>query len=168
VHFQLEQRFAASLADVEFAFTDPKVLDRIAAASSVGRPELLEVVDEGDIVRQRVRYAFTGHLSAAARAVVDPARLTWVNESVLDRRTHHSEFVIVPDHYPDRLQCSGTVTLGEVGGVTHRLTAAHLRVNIRFLGGLVEQAIVSGLRDHAAVEEQVVQRYLDEHAGDGL
>jgi hypothetical protein len=167
VHFQLEQRFAAPLAEVEAAFTDPDLLHRISAAATVGRPELLELVDEGEIVRQRIRYAFTGHLPAAARAVLDPARLTWVDESVLDRRSHRSEFVIVPDHYPDRLQCAGTVTLDEVQGVTRRLTDADLRVNFMFLGHRVEQAIVSGLRDHAAAEEKVVQSWLDERADDG-
>ncbi|MDQ4096743.1 MAG: DUF2505 domain-containing protein [Actinomycetota bacterium] len=167
MHFQLEQRFAAPLVDVEAALTNPHLLELVAAASSVGRPELLELIDEGDIVRQKVRYAFTGHLSVAARAVVDPARLTWVDESVHDRRTHRSEFVILPDHYPDRLQCHGTVTLAEVDGVTRRLTDADLRVTVRFLGGRVEQAIVSGLRQHAATEEQVVQRWLDQHAADG-
>ena len=39
-------------------------------------------------MHQEVRYFFAGDLNAAARTVVDPARLSWVERSVLDRRTH--------------------------------------------------------------------------------
>ena len=48
---------------------------------------------------------------AAVTAVVDPHRLTWVEHSELDRRTHRSEFRIAPDHYADRLRCSGAIDL---------------------------------------------------------
>ena len=113
------------------------------------------------MLRQRIRHVFTGHLSAAARAILDPARLTWVDDSVLDRRTHRSRFEIVPDHYPDRLHCTGTVTLDEREGVTRRRTEADLRVTVPLVGHWVEQAIVAGLRDHAEAEEEVVQHWLD-------
>ncbi len=167
MRFKLVQQFSGTVTDVEAAFLDPAVLQRVAAGSLVGRPELLEQVDDGDTVRQRVRYAFTGHLPPAARAVVDPARLSWVEESVLDRRTHQSPFEILPDHYPDRLECQGTVTLEEAGGVTRRVTTGDLRVRVLFVARRVEQAIVSGLRDHAAAEQEVVQRWLDERGEKG-
>ena len=164
MHFELEQQFAAPLAAVEDAFTDPALMEEVAQVARVGRPELLERVDEGDTVRQRVRHTFTGHLSGAARTILDPARLTWVENSVLDRRTHRSNFEIVPDHYPDRLRCAGTVTLDERDGVTHRRTEADLRVTVPLVGHRVEQAIVAGLREHAEAEAEVVQRHLDEPA----
>ena len=163
MHFEIEQRFPAPAVDVEAAFTDPALLEPIAELSPLGRPELLEQVDDGTIVRRRVRYAFTGHLSAGARAVVDPHRLTWVAVSVLDRVTHRTEVEIVPDHYPDRLHCTAAVTLHEQGGVTRRVMKGDLRVTVAFVGPRVEHAIVSGLRRHATAEEQVVQRWLDDH-----
>jgi len=164
VHFELEQQFSAPLVAVEDAFSDQAVLQQIAEWAKVGRPELLERVEEGDTVRLRVRHRFTGHLSSAARAILDPARLTWVEDSVLDRRTHRSDFEIVPDHYPDRLHCNGTITLEERDGLTLRRTDADLRVTVPFVAHRVEQAIVAGLRDHARAEEDVVQRHLDERA----
>lgn len=167
MHFEIEQRFAAPLVDVEAAFLDPALLAPIAELSPLGRPELLEQVDDGATVRRRVRYQFTGHLSGAARAILDPHRLTWVEVSTLDRATHTTLIEIVPDHYPDRLQCAAAATLDEQDGVTHRVLEGDLRVTVALVGGRVEHAIVDGLRTHAAAEEQVVQRWLDEHVAPG-
>jgi hypothetical protein len=105
------QRLAAPLDAVETAFVDPAFLAELRALPKLGRPELLEQRSEGPIVFQRVRYAFVGHLSAAVRAVVDPDRLSWVEQSTLDRRTHHTHFDIVPDNYGHLLEAQGEVQL---------------------------------------------------------
>lgn len=164
MQFTLEQRFTAPVEAVEAAFLDPDVLARLANLGHLGRPQLLDQFDDGDTLRRQVRWAFTAPLSSAVTAVVDPARLTWVEESVLDRNSHRSEFVILPDHYPDRLRCEGTVSLWALGERTRRVTEGELAVRFALVGRKVEQAIVKGLRDHAASEEKVVQRWLDEPA----
>lgn len=161
MHFVLEQTFAASLEAVAAAFADPDVLSRRSDLPHLGGGELLQRTDDGDTVRLRVRWAFTAPLSPAVTAVVARERLTWVEDAVLDRRTHRSRFVILPDHYPDRLQCEGAVTLHQVGDHTQRVTEGTLEVRFPLVGRRVAQAIVSGLRDHAAAEEQVVQAWID-------
>ena len=110
---------------------------------------------------QRVRYAFTGSLSPAVTRVVDPERLTWVEESRLDRSTHCTTFTVRPDHYADRFTCAGTITLEPAGDGTRRTLEGDLRVRFPLVGGKVEHAIVAGLRDHASAEAQVVQAWLD-------
>ncbi len=55
----------------------------------------------------RVRYRFTGHLSSAVKAVIDPNRLTWVEEADHDLATHHVSFRMIADHYADRFTSSG-------------------------------------------------------------
>lgn len=161
--FSFEQRFAAPLEAVEAAFLDPAVVQRMAALPDLGRPELLDVVGEGDVVRRRVRFTFTGQLSKAALAVLDPAKLTWVEESVLDRRTHQSEVRIRPEHYADRLSCSAVVRLvpaDGASGVTVRQTEGSLSVRAPLVAGRVERAIVTGLQENAAAEEAIVQEWL--------
>ncbi len=162
MEFQLQQEFSAPLGAVEAAYLDPDLLARLAALPDLGHPELLEHIDEDDTVRRRVRYQFTGHLGGAVTAVVDRERLTWVEESVHDRATHRGAFRIHPDHYGSLLQCSGTVALVPAPAGTTRRTAGVLSVRFPLLGGQVERAIVSGLRDHAAAEARVVQQWLDE------
>ena len=161
MRFELEQRFAAPLVAVESAFVDPELIERMAGLPRLGGAELVERVDDGYTVLVRVRYAFRGSLPPAVTGVVDPARLSWVQESRLDRRTHHTKFRIVPDHYRDRLRCAGSVTLEEVGGETQRVTAGELNVRFPFVARRVERAIVAGLREHAAAEQAAAQGWLD-------
>jgi hypothetical protein len=81
VRFTIEQDFSAPLERVESALVDPAYLERLSELPKLGRPTLLERREEGEhLVHQSVRYAFVGDLNAAVRRVVDPQRLTWVEE----------------------------------------------------------------------------------------
>ena len=142
------------------AFVDPALLAHLGAQPDLGSPELLERVEEGDAVALRVRYRFAGELSGAVTRVVDRDRLTWVQELELDRSRATTTFRIVPDHYANLLRSAGTITVVDGGGGALRVTAAHVKVTMPFVGGSVERAIVSGLREHAAAEERVVAEWL--------
>ncbi len=161
MRFRIEQRFAASVEQVEDAYCSPELLAQMASLPKVGGAELLEQQIDGHRVRQRVRYRFTGDLNSAVTAVIDPVKLSWVEESVLDRTTHVTEWRIVPDHYASRLSCAGTfmLTEGPAGG-TVRMTEADIKVGFPLVGGRVEKAIVSGLHEHAEAEEAAVQAFI--------
>ena len=161
MRFTLEQRFSAPLDVVEAAFVDPALLTELAKLPQLGRPELLAQVDDGDTVHQEVRYAFVGDLAPAITRVVDPGRLTWVEHSELDRRTHRTTLRVEPDHYSDRLSCSATVTLESTTEGTRRRIDGDLRVRAPLVASKVERAIISGLRDHASAEARAVQAWLD-------
>jgi hypothetical protein len=160
VRFFIEQRFAASVQQVEDADCSPELLATLATLPKVGGAELLDQRTDGDRVVQRVRYRFTGDLSSAVTAVVDPAKLSWVEESELDRTTHVTTWHIVPDHYASRLTCAGTFRLASQAGGTLRRTDAEIKVHFPLVGGRVEKAIVSGLEEHAAAEQLAVAAFL--------
>jgi hypothetical protein len=160
VHFRLEQRFDAPLEAVEAAFVDPDLLAHLSGMADLGHPELLDRVADGDTVRQRVQYRFTGALAPAIAHVLDRDRLTWVEESELDRRTHRQTFRIVPDHYADRLRCAGTVALTEAHGCTLRVAEADLDVRFPLVGHTVARTIVAGLVENAATQERAVAEWL--------
>lgn len=163
MHFEIEQRFDAPRATVEAAYVDPALFAVLASLPRIGRPELLEQerLDDGR-VRQRVHYQFTGDLSGAVRRFVDPARLSWVEDTVFDPGAHRSDVRVVPDHYGGMLESHLTITYGDDGGrdVTVRRAVGELRVHVPLVGGKAERAIVSGMREHAAVERDAVQRWL--------
>ena len=160
MHFRIEQQFPAPLEEVETAYVDPAFVERLGTLPKLGRPRLLEQRVDGDRVHQRVDYAFTGDLSGAVRRVVDPARLTWTEETTLDRTTHRTQWRIVPHHYGHLLRCSGWFQLEPAGDGCRRVAEADIRVGVPLVGGKVEQAIVSGLREHAACEEAVMAEWL--------
>ena len=111
---------------------------------------------------RRVRYRFAGELSSAVTAVLDPARLTWVEESSLDRTSHRGHHRVVPDHYGARLRCSYTSHLERHDAGTQRVVDGELTVRFPLVAAKVERAIVSGLLDHAEQEAAMVDRWLQE------
>src|SRR4051794_40779526 len=87
----------------------------------VAAPRVLDRDEDGDVVRLRVAYEFTGHLPSVARTVLGTGRLTWVQESDIDRSRHRTDFRVVPDVHADRLTCAGTYQLRADGDTTARL-----------------------------------------------
>ena len=162
MRFRIVQRFGASVDEVEATLLDPTFLERLGQLPKLGRPQLLlERVDD-DVVHRQVRFAFAGHLSAAVTAVVDPSRLTWVEESTIDRRSHRTTFRIRPDHYADRLRAAGTFVLTPDGSGAERVAEGDVVVRFPLVGSKVERAIISGLQEHAEAEEAAVAQWLAE------
>ncbi len=168
MRFQLTQRFAAPLAEVADAFSDPGFYAALAELPTLGAPELLDRTLDGDTVQMRVRYRFTGHLSAAVTAVIDPAKLTWVDVSHHDRTTHHVTFHLEPDHYADRFRCHGSYRFHadpQDRRVTVRTAEGDVKIRMPIVGGSVERAIVSGLEDHLADEIPILESWLKHRSG---
>ena len=164
MRFSAEQSIAAPRDAVEAAFLDPGFYAALGELSAIRPPGVLERRVEGpddNLVHLRVQYAFSGNLSGPARAVLDPARLTWVDQSTFDRAAHRIDFEIVPDHYADRLQCRGWYQFEPVGDrATRQLMGGDLRVRYPVVGGLVERAIIVGIRQHLGEEARILERWL--------
>lgn len=164
MRFTIDQTFAGPLEEVEAALVDPAFLERLSSLPNLGRPTLVHRVEAGDLVHLWVKYAFTGEVNSTVRRVVDPHRLTWIEESTLDRASHRTTWRIVPDHYKNLLRASGEFRLephpDDPAGRTRRTADGELKVSVPLVGGKVEAAIVSGLRDHAALEEGVLDDWL--------
>ena len=112
---------------------------------------------DDDVVRLQIRYRFVGDLSPAVTAVVDPAKLTWVEHSTHDlvRRSVTYRLVARPLPRP-------AAVVGHLRDLRRRrrgtLRTVHGRLKVRALvvGGAVERAIVSGLREYLAAEADAV------------
>jgi len=164
VRFNVEQCLTAPVERVEAALVDATWYQAVTASTSVWAPELLDVEELGGAkMGLQVRYRFRGKLNAAASRVVDPSRLTWVEVSTLDRELHAIELRVVPDHYGDLLRFTGSVVLRPDGDSTGRTLDGEVKVRVPLVGGRVEGAVVSGLREHAEVEEQVFGAFVARH-----
>jgi hypothetical protein len=161
MRFQIEQVIAGPVDAVARIYTQSRFYERLGELPKLGRPEVLDRREDGPEVHLAVRFRFTGTLSPAVTAVVDPARLSWVEESVHDLARHTVAFVMKPDNYADRLRSEGTARFEPAGdGATRRITEGDLAVRVPLVGRSVEGAIVSGLRDHLAAEIGVVEELL--------
>ena len=160
MRFTVEQRFATGADETARAVTEPDLYAGFATLPKVSVPDVLACDRDGDLVRLRIRYRFAGQLSSAARAVIDPAKLSWVDESVHDVARRHVRFVLRPDHYAERFRCSGEYRIEPVDDGCRRHATIDVKVSAPFVGGAVERAVASGLREHLADETEVVEAYL--------
>ncbi len=159
MRFELEQVVAGPVEAVARVYTEPRFYELLGELPKLGRPEVLDRSEDGPVVRLAVRFWFTGNLSPAVTRVVDPARLSWVEESVHDLEQHTVTFHMKPDNYADRLRFDGSSRFEPAGdGRTRRLAEGDVAVRVPLVGRAVEGAIVSGLREHLAAEVEVVER----------
>jgi hypothetical protein len=160
VRFQLDQALPGSVQEVLAAFTDPAFVTSAGDLGKVGAPEMLDQQRDGDIVRQRVRYRFAGDLSPAVTSVIDRDKLVFVDEHTYDLTAATASFRILPEHYGERLRCGGTERFHPLSDGANRRVEAELTVKWPIVGGLVERAIVSGLKEHLAEEAELIARWL--------
>jgi len=162
VDFVIEQTYAADPDDVARAYTESDLYELIGKTSSRARLELLaRTVDDVGKVFLQIRYRFAGDLSSAARAMLDPEKLSWVEHSTHEVARRHVDYRLVPDNYADRFRVSAKCTTrrGPYGGAIRTIEGS-VRVKAPLVARAVEKAIVSGLREHLASEATAVERFL--------
>lgn len=162
MRFELVQRYRSTTTAVSEAYADADLYPTLVGLPKLGGIEVLshEVI-EGDGVRHRIRYRFLGDLPAAVTAVVDPERLTWVQETLQDVDAGTARFQLLPDHYPDRLRAGGRFFItSDDGAGSSRTVTGEVKVRAPLVGGRVEQAIISGLAEYLEAEAEAVDRWL--------
>jgi len=158
--FRIEQRLLGPPAQVQDALLDPAFVAARADLPKIGGAELLDHHRDLTTARMRVRLRFTGQLAPAVTAVIDANRLSWVDVATFDLPAFRAEHRIEPDHYADRLVCSYSSVLASEGAGTLRTLSGSVKVKMLLVGGKVEGAIVSGLREHAAAEASLLGGWL--------
>ena len=129
-----------------------------------GRPvrddiAVLDVVshdDDGERVVIEVRFAFTGSVSPAVRAVIDPAKMSWITRTEVRPAEARTDWAVLPDHYPDRLKASGSYGFapGDDGSTSTIVTVeGDLKIHVPIVGRSVERVIVSDLARY--IEDEV-------------
>ncbi len=161
MRFTVTQRFRHSAARCAEAFTDPDLYLGFADLPKVAVPEVLSREVAGSRIRMRIRYRFDGELHGAARVAVDRDKLTWVDESVHDLDRRSVSFTLQPDHYGSQFRGRGTYRFVDTAEGCERVGDIEIAVSFPLVGRVVEGAIASGLREHLADEEGVVERFLD-------
>ncbi|MGH8775746.1 MAG: DUF2505 family protein [Jiangellaceae bacterium] len=163
VDFRIEQRIPGSIDDVARAYTDPGLYATLGGLPKIGKPEVLAREEDGDTVRLRIRFRFVADLPSAATAVLDPKKLTWVEESTHDLAGHAVAWRLVPDNYGHRFRANGSSVYRSDGEVTVRQTKGDLVVKTPFVGRLVERALVSGMKEHLDAEAPRVAAWVAAH-----
>lgn len=158
------QRFALSATEVAAAYRDPQLYPRFADIGVLDQPDVLDISERDGRWRARVRYRFVGELGHPLVAkVVDPKRLTWVEETVVDH-TGSGTFTIVADHYAKLLGFTGRIEASEPepSATARRLRGVltlHLPFVARPFTGAAEGAISAGLAEAAHEQVPIVESF---------
>lgn len=160
MQFEIVQDYASSADEVVAAYADVDLYPTLVGLPKLGGIEVLTHATDEATARLRVRFRFTGHLPSAVTAVIDPDRLTWVQESIHDLVSGFTRFRLLPDHYPDRLTASGSYLVQSAGSGARRVVSGDLKVRAPLVGGRVEAAIVSGLEEYLVAEAPAVDSHL--------
>jgi hypothetical protein len=162
MRFTIEQRYQATPAEVIAAFTDPGLYATYSGLSKVDPPEVIDHEAKDTIVHLSLRMRFAADLPSAARRVVEPSKLTWVQDERYDLEALRATVVFRPDNYADRFSCTGGyVFVADAGHECVRKVDGDLSIRMLIVGRQVENALVSGLREHFLEERPLVQRWLD-------
>lgn len=158
--FEITQRYESTADEVNRAYAAVELYPTLVGLPKLGGIEVLRQERTETSARMSVRFRFTGDLPAAVTAVVDPHRLTWVQESVHDLAAGTATFRLVPDHYADRLEAAGTFAITDTGTGSQRVVKGELKVRVLLVSGSVERAIVSGLEEYLVAEAPAVDHWL--------
>lgn len=159
MRFQVSTSISVPRPEVEAAYVDPAFYAELGDLPNLRAPEVLSVEPDGDVVHLRIRYALHAELSPAVRRVLDPDKITWVEESTVYRSDHYTEFRMVPDHYGNRMTCTGRYRFEERGAaLTEQVVEGDLVIHYPLVGRLVERAILTGMRQHLNEEARLLER----------
>ncbi|MBS1847087.1 MAG: DUF2505 family protein, partial [Actinobacteria bacterium] len=131
------------------------------SSEAIAAIELVDHRARGDRVRLDIRFAFTGELNAAARAILDPTRLTWIQSTEHELSSGRVTFRILPDHYADRMRCQGRYRVEAADGDTStRTVATELHVRAPLVGVQVERVLLDGLRNELDAQARAIPDYV--------
>ena len=157
--FTIDQSVAVDPDRAATAYATPAFYEGRAPRDNITVLEVASYEESGDQVSLDVRFRFSGVVSSAVRAVVDPKKMSWVTQHRINLAARRDEWTIVPDHYPDRLSGRGQYRFAEgSGGPGTALVTleGELSVHVPLLGRGVERVIVSGLRSYFGAEVESI------------
>jgi hypothetical protein len=155
VKFAIRQAVAVPPARAMAAYGSPAFYEGRAARDDIAVREVVRHDATDDRILLEVRFAFTGSVSPAVRAVVDPGKMSWITRTEILLSEDRSSWVVLPDHYPDRLSASGVYRFeeGDDGpGTCDVEVEGDLKVRVPIVGRSVEKVIAGDLRAYIVDE----------------
>lgn len=155
MNFSFDQAVDVSPEVAMCAYGEPSFYDGRAPVDNISVIEVVDHQDNDTTILIAVRFKFTGSVSAAVKAIIDPDKMSWVTRTEVLLEERRTNFTVMPDHYPDRLTSTGSYTFAD--GTTRNsaviTVAGELKVHVPIVGRTVERTIESGL--HAYIEKEV-------------
>jgi hypothetical protein len=155
VRFTFRQAVAVPPARAVAAYGSPAFYEGRPTRGDIAVLGVSHHEDKGDHALIDVHCAFTGSVSSAVRRVIQPDKMSFVMRREVLPAEMRVSWVVMPDHYPDRLTAGGEFRFepGPDGPDTTVVTVdGELKVHVPVVGRSVERVIVAGLRSYLVDE----------------
>jgi hypothetical protein len=155
VRFTLRQAVAVPPARAVAAYGSPEFYEGRPTRGDIAVLGVVRHDDSAGRVLIEVRYAFTGSVSPAVRRVVHQDKMSWITRTEVLPAEARTRWVVLPDHYPDRLTAGGEFHFepGPDGPDTTVVAVdGELKVHVPVVGRSVERVVVSGLKSYLVDE----------------
>jgi hypothetical protein len=154
MNFSFDQEVDVSPEVAMCAYGTPSFYEGRAPVEHISVVEVVSHQDNDTTLLIEVRFKFAGSVSAAVRAVIDPAKMSWITRTEVLLEERRTMFTVLPDHYPDRLTCSGGYGFADGSNPNTAIitVAGQLKVHVPLVGRSVERVIESGLRAYIGQE----------------
>ncbi|SEM89927.1 hypothetical protein SAMN05444354_12576 [Stigmatella aurantiaca] len=170
MRFEARQRIQGTVDEVERALFDERYSDFLLKHHGVLlEVQTLEVKDEGNVVRRRIRYRPKPVISAIGPKKVPPEWFAFVETSTYDKRTKELTFANVPtsNAISKMMVNTGVLRLRDVNGETERTMEGEISLKLPFLLkplALIGEKVIQseGLKILDA-ELPVLNRFIAEH-----
>jgi Protein of unknown function (DUF2505) len=165
VEFELRHHFPASVPEVARAILDRDYQESLDGIGPLKSRTLLSQEEEGGTVVRKVRCVLDANFAGPAKAILGAADPAWVEESIWFPEETSWRWTIVPEVAASLISARGVMALSAAGENTTRVVSGDISVNVPFIGGKVEHAIVDGVRKVYNEEAERLADWLTDHLG---
>jgi hypothetical protein len=128
----------------------------------------IECRDEGDRKLIKNKWCVHGQIPKAAQKLIKPEMLTFVEDSVWDRRDRTYSTKIIPNYLANLINCRHKLEFFDNGdGRTRRVLSGFFELKVPIIGSLFELAVVQQLKNNAEEDfklgNNAIKKYIAEH-----
>lgn len=148
MHFKKEYRYKTDLdtlvdRSVENMINNPEVM---IESPDIKACDLLKKEDMGEKVKLTFRYCAHGEIPKVLQQILTPKMLSWLEESVWDRKTKTYTYKIKTFYFTKQFSCVGHWKYFKNGdGVSMQTVEGDLNIRIPVFGPLIEKEVIKHL-----------------------
>jgi hypothetical protein len=135
---------------------------------NVSNNQPLEERDTGDKKYIKVKWNVHGQIPPIAQKLVKPEMLTFIEDSVWDRKTFTYSTKIIPNFFRNQINCQHKLEfLDNKDGRTKRIMSGYFEFKVPVIGPIFETFVIKYLKQNAEEDFKIgnnaLKKYIKEH-----
>lgn len=135
---------------------------------NVSKSELMEERDAGDRKYIKVKWNVHGQIPPLAQKIIKPEMLTFIEDSVWDRKTLTYSTKIIPHFFKQQVDCRHKVEFFDNGdGRTKRVLSGFFEFKVPIIGPLFEVVVIKYLKQNSDADfklsSNALKKYIEKN-----